>query len=77
MLTLDKKQRADLTSLLEDARFDTLMLLQNEMINELMTKRVVTEDSFTTLKETISREAKIDAINSLFDRIESESSHNL
>ena len=69
-MIITKIQKHAVKSLLEDSRFDVILKLYEEMLLKWKDESALGHDEFNTLKNTFTREGKIQGLKSFFELLD-------
>ena len=71
---ITQQEKSQIKALLQDPRWPTIQRVIEQVISETQDTFVVKDDQWETLKATITREAKVQGIRELLNRLYQEAS---
>lgn len=72
---MDKFRRNQIRALLQDDRFRAIELLKEIVLAEIKCENIKADDEFNTIWRTAQREAKVEGLESFFNRLMEEASN--
>jgi hypothetical protein len=70
MINITPLEKKQITSIIQDARYDTVIKFADELMNEWKSVGVKGETEFETIWRTATREAKVDALKEFLEKLE-------